>query len=56
MGVRPDGQRIGAVRVPEKVANMHWGGEDWRTLFLTASTSLYAIDTLVGPRREPFMG
>ena len=51
----PDGRRIGRVAVPELVANLHWGGDGWRTLFLCASTSLYAVQTLVGPRPEPFM-
>ena len=51
----PDGRHIGKVSCPELVANLHWGGADWRTLFLAASTSLYAVDTKVGPRNEPFM-
>ncbi|WP_208024391.1 SMP-30/gluconolactonase/LRE family protein [Amycolatopsis pithecellobii] len=51
----PDGRHIGKIRIPEKVANLHWGGPGWRTLFLTATTSLYAIDTTTGPRKEPFM-
>ncbi len=50
-----DGRHIGKVSVPEMVANLHWGGPDWHTLFLAASTSLYAVDTRVGPRHEPFM-
>lgn len=57
-GVRvyaPDGTLVGRVRVPEKVANLHWGAADFRTLFLCASTSVYALQTLVGPRSEPFM-
>jgi gluconolactonase len=51
----PDGRHIGAVSVPEKVANLHWGGPTWSTLFLTASTSLYAIETRTSARLEPFM-
>jgi gluconolactonase len=51
----PDGRLIGKVQVPELVGNLHWGGENWRTLFLTASTSLYAVETRIGPRLEPFM-
>jgi|SRR3954469_16905798 gluconolactonase len=51
----PDGALIGKVAVPEVVANLHWGGRDWRTLFITASTSLYAIDVKVGPHQEAFM-
>ena len=37
-----DGRHIGRVSVPELVANLHWGGPEWQTLFLAASTSLYA--------------
>ena len=50
-----EGRHIATVRVPELVANLAWGGEDWRTLFLTASRSLYALRTKVGPRIEPYM-
>lgn len=49
------GELIGKLRVPELVGNLAWGGPDWRTLFLTATHSLYAIETKVGPRPEPFM-
>lgn len=52
----PSGELLGVVRVPEVAANLAWGGEDWRTLFVTAGSGLYAVPTLVGPRREPFMG
>lgn len=51
----PQGNLIGKVDVPELAANLHWGGPDWRTLFITATTSLYAVETRVGPRSEPFM-
>ncbi len=51
----PDGALIGKVPIPELAANLHWGGADWRTLFVCASTSLYAVETKVGPRNEPFM-
>lgn len=51
----PSGQLIGKVPIPELPANLHWGGENWRTLFVAASTSVYAVDTKVGPRNEPFM-
>ena len=36
-------------------ANLHWGGEDWRTLFVCATTSVYAVETKVGANVEPFM-
>jgi gluconolactonase len=51
----PEGRKLGEVAIPEMVANLHWGGEDWRTLFLPSTTSLYAVRTKVGPRNEPFM-
>jgi gluconolactonase len=51
----PAGNLIGKVRVPELVGNLTWGGPHFRTLFLTATHSLYAVDTRVGPRTEPYM-
>ena len=40
----PSGDLLGKVRVPEKVANLAWGGPDFRTLFLTATHSVYRVD------------
>ncbi|MDP6280562.1 MAG: SMP-30/gluconolactonase/LRE family protein [Acidimicrobiales bacterium] len=51
----PDGIHLGNVDVSEVVANLHWGGSDWHTLYLTSSTSVRAIATKVGPHVEPFM-
>ncbi len=51
----PDGRHIGKVTIPELSANLHWGGADWRTLYVCASTSVYTVDVMVGPRSEPFM-
>jgi gluconolactonase len=50
-----EGEHLGTIRVPENTGNLTWGGEDWHTLFIPSSTSLYAIKTIVGPRREPYM-
>lgn len=50
-----DGALIGKLRVPELVGNLTWGGQDFRTLFLTATHSVYAVETKVGPRVEPYM-
>jgi gluconolactonase len=49
------GVLLGKVRIPELPSNLHWGGEDWRTLFVTATHSVYAVKTKIGPRQEPFM-
>lgn len=43
----PDGQRIGKINTPESAANLCFGGEDGRTLFITARKSLYAIKVSV---------
>jgi gluconolactonase len=51
----PDGRLLGKIAVPEGVANFHWGAKDWRTLFITATTSLYSLDVKIGPRIESFM-
>jgi gluconolactonase len=51
----PSGDLLGQVRIPELASNLHWGGDDWRTLFVTATHSVYAVKTKVGARLEPFM-
>jgi sugar lactone lactonase YvrE len=37
------GRVIGRIYMPEVTANLAWGGADWKTLYLTASTSLYRL-------------
>jgi gluconolactonase len=39
----PAGAWLGVIAVPEKVANLNWGGPGWRTLYITASTSVYCL-------------
>ena len=39
----PEGALLGAVRVPEPVANVVFGGARRNRLFITATTSLYAV-------------
>jgi gluconolactonase len=51
----PSGRRLGGLRVPEPVANLAWGGDGFRNLFLTATRSVYAVTTKAGPRPEPYM-
>jgi gluconolactonase len=40
----PDGTLIGKVRLPEEAANVVFGGPGRDRLFITATTSLYAVD------------
>jgi gluconolactonase len=42
----PDGSLIGKILVPETPANLCFGGKDGKTVFITARTSLYAIETV----------
>jgi len=44
--VGSDGILLARIRVPEVTANCVFGGPDGRRLFIAASSSLYAIDTL----------
>jgi gluconolactonase len=53
--ISSSGEHLGVIRVPENTGNLTWGGEDWHTLFIPSSTSLYSIRTIVGPRKEPYM-
>jgi gluconolactonase len=41
------GRRIARILLPETAANLTFGGANGRTVYITASTSLYAVDTLV---------
>ena len=41
----PSGELIERIPVPEKIANLCFGGDDGRTLYVTATTSLYRIHT-----------
>lgn len=49
----PEAEPLGVIRVPEVCANFTWGGEGFRTLLITASTSLYAVEVDV-PGRPTF--
>lgn len=49
----PDGSSIASVPVPEKVANVCFGGEDGRDLYITASRSLYRIRTTTRQAPRP---
>ena len=39
----PDATCLGVIQVPEYTANFAWGDGDYRSLFITASTSVYRI-------------
>jgi gluconolactonase len=39
----PDGRLIGRIIIPNTVANLCFGGPDWKTLYLTAQPRVYSI-------------
>jgi gluconolactonase len=53
--ISPEAKLLGLIEVPENVGNLNWGGDDWKTLFICASTSLYKLDMLVGGSKSPYM-
>ena len=55
-GVRiysPEARHLGTIHVAERPANMEWGDDDRRTLYLTAHTSLYRVRLGVRGSRRP---
>ena len=41
----PEGVHLGTIEVPEQPANLSWGGPDNSVLYITATTSVYKIQT-----------
>lgn len=42
-----EGHHLGTIVMPEQPANLTWGGKDYSTLFITATTSVYSLPTRV---------
>ena len=40
-----DGRHLGRIMMPESTANLNWGDADYRTLYITAKTSVYRLKT-----------
>jgi gluconolactonase len=41
----PEGHHLGTIEMPEQPANLTWGDKDRRTLYITATTSVYRLRT-----------
>jgi|SRR5579872_3590059 len=39
------GNHLGTIVMPEQPANLAWGDKDYRTLYITATTSVYRLET-----------
>lgn len=51
--LHPDGTLLGRIRVPEAAANLAFGGPERNRLYITATTSLYAVFTNVRGIQRP---
>ncbi len=43
----PQGKHLGFIGIGESPANLAWGGDDWKTLYVCAQTSVYRLPTKV---------
>ena len=50
-----DGEHLGTIEVPESVGNINWGGDDWRSLYIPSSTSVYRVRMKVAGNRLGYM-
>jgi gluconolactonase len=41
----PGGKHLGTIALPEQPANLAWGDKDYHTLYITATTSVYRLET-----------
>jgi len=41
----PNGRHLGTVLMPEQPANLNWGDKNYSTLYITATTSVYRLET-----------
>ena len=49
------GEHLGVIQVPENVGNINWGGDDWKTLYIPACTSIYRVRLKVSGNRLGYM-
>jgi len=40
----PGGNHLGSILMPEQPANLNWGDKEYRTLYITATTSVYRLE------------
>ena len=49
------GEHLGVIETPENASNLNWGDPDWKTLYITCSTSLCRVRMKVAGARAPNM-
>jgi gluconolactonase len=50
-----DGEHLGTIEVPESVGNINWGDDDWRSMYIPSSTSVYRVRMKVAGNRLGYM-
>ena len=51
--IDPSGEPLGVVETPEVSSNVAWGDPDFKTLYITAQTSIYRVRTATGGAPSP---
>jgi gluconolactonase len=51
----PGGEHLGTIKVPEPVGNLNWGDDDWKSLYIPASTSVYRVRMNVAGNQLGYM-
>lgn len=49
------GDHLGVIEIPEVTGNLNWGDDDWKTLYIAASASIYRVRLTVEGNRLPYM-
>ena len=50
--ISPDGNHLGTILTPDRITNLTFGGEDGKTLFMTAHASIFRIQLRASGRRQ----
>ena len=45
--INPEGKCLARIMLPEIPANLAWGDSDWKTIYITARTSIYRMRTII---------
>jgi gluconolactonase len=52
--ISPGADLLGTIELPDVATNLSWGGEAWKTLYVTGFGGLYRIPTLVAGGRQVY--
>ena len=45
--MEPKGKCLGIIAIPEIASNLAWGGPNWKTLYITARSSIYCLQLMI---------